>query len=363
MNQAAVEREAKKKAMEEQRKQMRSDMQKKGGQKHDPVFLEVNGDRDAPAKEFKISPKKKNVLKSARENSANREGSTNRREPQTPQQKPSKVLKSQRPQTGSNVAQSAHKPPPSKRHVNAEWDNGVYDPNAYQGNENQMQVIGQGRPSSENRRLPNVKQPTPRAQEVKRDPSEKNLPQIDPSRAGAARQPAEADIFDMNDGKFEEYNDVDQRESEQTNEVYQMYEEMMNLVQKGMKNMNDGDSSDASDNTANTPKEKKGKVGNHKKESPRVDKQYAKDRDDMSDTDSDEEIGRGDDSSPILKPTNKLFNQRDGKYQPKMTEVVEETEPESSFKETDRHKKKPFKGRKKSDVPTTIRESEEFGVQ
>ena len=46
-----------------------------------------------------------------------------------------------------------------------------------------------------------------------------------------------------------------------------------------------------------------------------------------------------------------------------MTEVVEETEPESSFKETDRHKKKPFKGRKKSDVPTTIRESEEFGVQ
>lgn len=84
MNQAAVEREAKKKAMEEQRKQMRSDMQKKGGQKHDAVFLEVNGDRDGPAKEFKISPKKKNVLKSARENSANREGSANRREPQTP---------------------------------------------------------------------------------------------------------------------------------------------------------------------------------------------------------------------------------------------------------------------------------------
>jgi len=158
-------------------------------------------------------------------------------------------------------------------------------------------------------------------------------------------------MFDMNNGNFEEY-DIDQRESEQTNEVYQMYEEMMNLVQKGMKNMNDGDSSDASDNTANTPKEKKAKVGNHKKESPRVEKQYKekieedKDREDFSDSDSDEEIGRGDDSSPILKPSNKLFNQRDGKYQPKMTEVVEETEPESSFKETDRFKKKPLKGRK-----------------
>lgn len=142
-----------------------------------------------------------------------------------------------------------------------------------------------------------------------------------------------------------------------------MYEEMMNLVQKGMKNMNDGDSSDASDNTRNTPKEKKGKVGNHKKESPHVDKQYTKDREDQfSDTDSDEEIGRANDSSPIIKPTNKLFNQRDGKYQPKMTEVVEETEPESSFKETDRHKKMPKMGRKMSDVPTTIRESEEFSA-
>lgn len=168
-------------------------------------------------------------------------------------------------------------------------------------------------------------------------------------------------MFDMNNGNFEEY-DVDQRESEQTNEVYQMYEEMMNLVQKGMQNMNDGNSSDASDNTANTPKEKKVKVGNHKKESPRFDKQYAKDREDFSDTDSDEEIGRGD-ASPVLKPSNKLFNQRDGKYQPKMTEVVEETEPESSFTETDRFKKMPIKGRKKSDVPTTIRESEEFSVQ
>jgi len=44
VNKAAVEREAKKKAMEEQRRQMRSDMQKKAGQKQDPVFLEVNGE-------------------------------------------------------------------------------------------------------------------------------------------------------------------------------------------------------------------------------------------------------------------------------------------------------------------------------
>jgi len=198
---------------------------------------------------------------------------------------------------------------------------------------------------------------------VKRDPSEKNFPQIDSGRGGAARQPDEADIFDMNNGPFDEYDGVvDQRESEQTNEVYQMYEEMMNLVQKGMKNMHDGDSSDASDNTANTPKEKKAKVGNHKKESPKVEKQYAKDREDLSDTDSDEEIGREEDASPVLQPSNKLFNQRDGKYQPKMTEVVEETEPESSFKETDRVKKMPLRGRKKSDVPATVRESEEFSV-
>lgn len=140
-----------------------------------------------------------------------------------------------------------------------------------------------------------------------------------------------------------------------------MYEEMMNLVQKGMENMGDGDSSDASDNTANTPKERKAKAGKHKKESPRVDKQYSKEEQELSDSDSDE-IGRGDNASPILKPSNKLFNQRDGKYQPKMTEVVEETEPESSFKETDRKKKMPQLGRKMSDVPTTIRESEEFSA-
>ena len=42
-----------------------------------------------------------------------------------------------------------------------------------------------------------------------------------------------------------------------------------------------------------------------------------------------------------------------------MTEVVEETEPESSFKETDRHKRN-LKGKKKSEVPTTVHESEEF---
>ena len=74
MNKAAVERETRKKAMEEQRKQMRKDMQQKANQKKDPFFLEVNGAPSTPAKpEFKISPQKKNVLKSARQNSANRE--------------------------------------------------------------------------------------------------------------------------------------------------------------------------------------------------------------------------------------------------------------------------------------------------
>jgi hypothetical protein len=41
VNEAAVEREARKKAMEEQRRQMRNDMQKRAGSKQDPVFLEV----------------------------------------------------------------------------------------------------------------------------------------------------------------------------------------------------------------------------------------------------------------------------------------------------------------------------------
>ena len=36
----------------------------------------------------------------------------------------------------------------------------------------------------------------------------------------------------MNQGNFEDYNE---RESEQIHEVYQMYEEMMNLVKEGIK--------------------------------------------------------------------------------------------------------------------------------
>ena len=76
------------------------------------------------------------------------------------------------------------------------------------------------------------------------------------------------------------------------------------------------------------------------------------------DSDSDEELGRAD-GSPVLgrghdskfqkliKESKNLVSdistmqqqQKDQKFQPKMTEVMEETEPESSFKETDKWQK------------------------
>ena len=75
------------------------------------------------------------------------------------------------------------------------------------------------------------------------------------------------------------------------------------------------------------------------------------------DSDSDEELGRGD-GSPVLgrghdskfqkliKESKNLVTdissmqqKKDQKFQPKMTEVMEETEPESSFKETDKWEK------------------------
>jgi len=43
-----------------------------------------------------------------------------------------------------------------------------------------------------------------------------------------------------------------------------------------------------------------------------------------------------------------------------MTEVVEETEPESSFKETDRKKKIKFGGPNARDVPTTVPEESNY---
>ena len=73
-------------------------------------------------KDFKISPKKKNVLKSARENSANRQ-----------QQPPASsglgrkaAPKSTRP--ASNLAKGARRPPAKPRKPLPAWNNEVYDP-------------------------------------------------------------------------------------------------------------------------------------------------------------------------------------------------------------------------------------------
>jgi len=63
---------------------------------------------------------------------------------------------------------------------------------------------------------------------------------------------------------------------------------------------------------------------------------------DSSDSDASEDIGRNVNASPIVqnKGEKKYFGRNNNaKYEPRMTEVVEETEPESSFKETDKFKK------------------------
>ena len=68
------------------------------------------------------------------------------------------------------------------------------------------------------------------------------------------------------------------------------------------------------------------------------------DSDDDDDDGDDDELGRQVNASPIITKSNKKdklpFGRDNSRFEPKMSEVVEETEPESSFKETDRHKRK-----------------------
>lgn len=59
------------------------------------------------------------------------------------------------------------------------------------------------------------------------------------------------------------------------------------------------------------------------------------------DESSDNDIDRNANASPLIKPSNKWANKN--KYKPRMTDIVEETEPESSFKDTTKNpKKKPI---------------------
>jgi hypothetical protein len=93
-----------------------------------------------------------------------------------------------------------------------------------------------------------------------------------------------------------------------------MLEEYMNIIKTDYK----GDSDDTQTTAVN-----KGK-------SPREAKKMMDD--DSDDESSENDIDRNANASPLIKPTNKWANQE--KYKPRMTDIVEETEPESSFKDT-----------------------------
>lgn len=136
----------------------------------------------------------------------------------------------------------------------------------------------------------------------------------------------------MNQGNFDEYQieqsaieKQDSEDSTQNMEVYQMLEEYMNIIQTEYK----GEDSDDTQTTAIEPRGDK----SPKRATP--DRGQDIDSDDES---SDNDIDRNANASPLIKQSNKWANQN--KYKPRMTDIVEETEPESSFKETNKHKKK-----------------------
>jgi len=98
---------------------------------------------------------------------------------------------------------------------------------------------------------------------------------------------------------------------------------------------------------------------------------------DSDNSNSDDELGRNPNASPIIKSNQKArspFGRADRRFEPKMSEVIEETEPESSFKETNRkqnrnrHERKAsqenFGMRKKSsDIPQPVPEEPSFEEQ
>ena len=163
-----------------------------------------------------------------------------------------------------------------------------------------------------------------------------------------------------------------------------MYEELMNLVQSQY----NGDESDEGDEegTQSTsqvsrpsePRKKKERAvwgkknaGRSESKSPSRVAEPALDRTrddpdfDSDDNDSgDDELGRNVEASPVVQSAGKPrppWGARNPRFEPKMSEVVEETEPESSFKDTGDPKAKRsaenFGLRKKaSDVPHPVPE-------
>lgn len=79
---------------------------------------------------------------------------------------------------------------------------------------------------------------------------------------------------------------------------------------------------------------------------------------DDDDDSEDDDLGRNVHASPIIGgkvKKNKMDNNK--RFAPKMSEVVEETEPESSFKETDKFKKKNKRNNSRSKSPIFERNS------
>lgn len=112
----------------------------------------------------------------------------------------------------------------------------------------------------------------------------------------------------------------------------------------------DSSSHAPSDITQAEPKQKeKKRAGWKKPKTPKKDspaKNFADNIDNSEQSDSDDDMDRNPNASPIImsgKNKNGAFgykNNTPSRFKPKMSEVVEETEPESSFKETNKFKKR-----------------------
>ena len=211
-----------------------------------------------------------------------------------------------------------------------------------------------------------------------RDRSKENRPEVSPGAvAGDANAPSLAkpkaprsavknykgvengdeDIFDMNGGDFDAYQHEGESSSSsvQNDEIYQIYEELVGVVQDHYEGLEDDDLS----KTTAADAEAAGKGGARPKWNKNGKDKKSPQNAQLADSgsDSSDEIGRNPNASPIAvhgkkgaaagkakeePKRNPMVEPRrdDARFQPTMSAVVEETEPESSFKETDKCWKK-----------------------
>ena len=174
----------------------------------------------------------------------------------------------------------------------------------------------------------------------------------------------------MNNGDYEAYEieqppsetdkNMDEAEETENFEVYQMLEQYMNIIQTEYKgddasdnvsdNQIDSSSHAPSDITQAEQKKEKKRGGWKKPKTPEKVSPSKNHPDKIDDSDQsesdDDDMDRNPNASPIIqskKGQNGAFGYKaktPQKYQPKMSEVVEETEPESSFNETNKLKKR-----------------------